>query len=602
MKLTQVLILFLFVAGLSGCQTPETPTEPVPWVTFEMPTRTPFSIIEPRTPRPTSTPDATATPTFTRTPTITPTPLPPVEAYFQAYDQELSTLVAKLKTAPSAPADLTLPAEDNRHIQFVPMDERLYIVQTLLFPDYVVGDASTPDTLLVAYSYGRSGCLGLFGMTCQFQGVDVTILLLAENGDSLYLFDKSVTEAGGSGAPTSRVIPLYAVGLMRSLGGQAKVVEEILEIIISFAAGTDLVDNASSYVRPDTQTRVVILRQALLSEYWTDREEAADSLAEIGPDAAAAVPELIVALTDEEWRVSSSAIHALSQIGPAAADAIPTLSNQLGDERFSDSHDGIIYALAKIGSAEEVLPTLVAALKDPDYDVRRTAVRALGEYGNASSKTVEEVLAALVSALKDPDDDVRKTAVEALGKYGTAAAQIVKYLTPLLNDEVLDVREATAEALGNIGPAAPESIPALISALENESNANFQCTIIISLENFGPQAAPAVPALMRILDAGEKCISVTLNLLGNIGPAAAEAVPAITPYLVKVEYLSLTAANALTKMGPAAIQAVPALIDLLKLGNYTERYTALKALTAITGQDLGEEQDKWQAWWDTNKP
>jgi len=525
-----------------------------------------------------------------------------VEAYFRAYDQELSTLVAKLKTAPSAPAGLTLPAEDNRHIQFVPMDERLYYVQTLLFPDYVVGNAITPNKLLVVYSYGRSGCLGLFGMTCQFQGMDVTILLLAENGDSLYLFDKSVTEAGGSGAPTSRVIPLYAVGPMRSLGGQAKAIEEVLEIIISFAAGTDLVDNASLYVRPDTQTRVAILRQALLSEYWTDREEAADSLAEIGPDAAAAVPELIDALADKEWRVRSSAIHALAQIGPAAAASIPALNNLLGDERFSDSHAAIISALAKIGSAEEVLPTLVGALKDTDDDVRITAVRALGGYGDASSKTVEAVLPILVGVLKDTDDDIRKTAVEALGEYGAAAAQTVEDLIPLLNDEVLDVRQATAQTLGKIGPAAAESIAALVSALNTESDSSAQCTIITTLEFFGPQAAPAVPGLMRVLEAGEVCIYQTLNILGNIGPAAAEAVPAITPYLLKVEFLSLNATNALTKMGPAAIQAVPALIDLLKLGNSIERYNALKALTAITGQGLGEEPDQWQAWWDANKP
>jgi HEAT repeat protein len=602
MRQSQLIIHVVLAMGISGCQAAKTPVEACPLCTAGYPTMPEFPPERSRTPRPTWTPEPTATPTLTPTPTITPTPLPSVEAYYQVYDQELSTLVAKLKIAPSSPADLTLPAEENRHIQFVPMDERLYYVQTLLFPDYVVGDASTPNTLLVAYSYGRSGCLGLFGMTCQFQGVDVTILLLVEKDDSWYLFDKSVTKAGGSGAPTSRVIPLYAVSLMRSLGGQAKTVEEILEIIISFAAGTDLVESAGSYVRPDVQTRVAILRQSLQSEYWTDREKAADSLAEIGPDAAAAVPELIVALTDEEGRVSSSAIHALSQIGPAAADAIPTLTNLLGDERFSDSHDGIIYALTKIGSAEEVLPTLLAALKDPDDDVRSTAVGALGEYGNVSSKIVEEVLAALVGALKDPDVEVRKTAVEALGKYGTVAAQIVKYLTPLLNDEVLDVREATVKALGNIGPAAPESIPALISALENESNANFQCTIIISLENFGPQAAPAVPALMRILDVGEKCISMTLDLLGNIGPAAAEAVSTITPYLMKGEYLSHTAIKALAKMGPSAMQAVPALIDLLRLGNGTESRTTLEALTAITGQDLGEQPGAWQTWWDTNKP
>ncbi|HMG95114.1 MAG TPA: HEAT repeat domain-containing protein, partial [Gemmatimonadaceae bacterium] len=55
---------------------------------------------------------------------------------------------------------------------------------------------------------------------------------------------------------------------------------------------------------------------------------------------------------------------------------------------------------------------------------------------------------ALVGLLSNPDADLRKDAVEALGKIGTPTA--VQAITKALTDRDPQVRKAAAEALGDI--------------------------------------------------------------------------------------------------------------------------------------------------------
>ena len=68
-------------------------------------------------------------------------------------------------------------------------------------------------------------------------------------------------------------------------------------------------------------------------------------------------------------------------------------------------------ALGTIGpAADDAAPALVAALKDPDDDLRRHAVYALGEIGPPAVETAP----ALVAVLKDPNVTVRRDAANAL--------------------------------------------------------------------------------------------------------------------------------------------------------------------------------------------
>src|SRR2546428_5023290 len=64
---------------------------------------------------------------------------------------------------------------------------------------------------------------------------------------------------------------------------------------------------------------------------------------------------------------------------------------------------------------EQALPRLLAVLKDPNPEQRRTAAQSLGKIAR------KEAVPALVEALRDPDAGVRRNAAWALGMIGEPA-------------------------------------------------------------------------------------------------------------------------------------------------------------------------------------
>src|SRR2546428_11038825 len=65
---------------------------------------------------------------------------------------------------------------------------------------------------------------------------------------------------------------------------------------------------------------------------------------------------------------------------------------------------------------EQVLPRLLAVLRDPNPGQRRTAAQSLGKIAG------KEAVPALVEALRDPDAGVRRNAAWAPGMDGGGAA------------------------------------------------------------------------------------------------------------------------------------------------------------------------------------
>src|SRR2546428_11840782 len=64
---------------------------------------------------------------------------------------------------------------------------------------------------------------------------------------------------------------------------------------------------------------------------------------------------------------------------------------------------------------EQALPRLLAVLKDPNPEQRRTAAQSLGKIAR------KEAVPALMEALRDPDAGVRRHAAWALGLIGEEA-------------------------------------------------------------------------------------------------------------------------------------------------------------------------------------
>jgi HEAT repeat protein len=113
------------------------------------------------------------------------------------------------------------------------------------------------------------------------------------------------------------------------------------------------------------------------------------------------------------------------------------------------------YALRQISDAHAVEP-LIAALRDPDWHVRERAAGALEQIGDA--RAVEP----LIAALRDPDADVRESAADALGEIGAPA---VEPLIAALRDPDAEVRGSAAYALGKIGDV--RAVEPLIAALRD---------------------------------------------------------------------------------------------------------------------------------------
>jgi HEAT repeat protein len=226
------------------------------------------------------------------------------------------------------------------------------------------------------------------------------------------------------------------------------------------------------------------LVEALSSDEWREREQAAETLWSMGLKAGAAVPVLIERLADEEWHVRKAAAMALSRMGAAAEQAVPSLIAALGDEEWHVRKPAA-EALAAIGPASTpAVGALIVALGDEEWHVRKPAAAALAAIGRASEPAVPH----LIEVLGDEEWHVRKPAAEALAAIGPAAKPAVTELIFALNDEEWHVRKPAALALGAIGPAAKDAVPALRECL-NDPEEQVQRAATDAIEKIIRQAS-----------------------------------------------------------------------------------------------------------------
>ena len=137
--------------------------------------------------------------------------------------------------------------------------------------------------------------------------------------------------------------------------------------------------------------------------------------------------------------------------------------------------------------------TLIANLSSDERSVRAEAAEQLSRCGDAKSAA-----AALVSAAGDSDERVREWATAALEELGSPHAADVARLTELLIASAADSRYWAATLIGRLGPAASTAVPALVSALENDSETSVRERAAWALGEIGPAAKLALPALARV--------------------------------------------------------------------------------------------------------
>ncbi len=207
--------------------------------------------------------------------------------------------------------------------------------------------------------------------------------------------------------------------------------------------------------RPTVDTLI----EALDSNNERERLNAAYRLGKAG---AAAVPPLKQALHGTSDTIRNYAGYALSLTG---APAVPTLIDAL--QATSDSvRAAAAFALADMGkTAEEAMPALTRAARDPDAWVRRHATEGLGLIGQQVSDEIDlsETVQILIDRLCDDYHWVRDNAARALAKLGTPAEPAIPTLVAQLEDENRYVRFHAALALKQI--KTPEAQDALFNHL-----------------------------------------------------------------------------------------------------------------------------------------
>lgn len=196
-------------------------------------------------------------------------------------------------------------------------------------------------------------------------------------------------------------------------------------------------------------------------------------------------------------------------------------------------------ALAELRDPVTVEP-LIAALADPDWEVRAAAAAALGMIRDPRA------LGPLLAALRDPVKGLRQAAAGSLGQIGDPRA--VEALAVALRDPDAGVRAMAAGTLGQFG-AGPWVEP-LAAALADQDREVHQA----ALRSLGRIGDPrAVPGLIAIFKSGESWVDRddAARALGAIGDPRA-----VDPLLTALRIHGSIVALALRRSAAEALVAI----------------------------------------------
>ncbi len=201
-----------------------------------------------------------------------------------------------------------------------------------------------------------------------------------------------------------------------------------------------------------------------------------------------------------------------------------------------------------------------------------------------------EQIPSLIEKLKSPDATIRAEVADDLRGLGPKAAAAVVELRRLLDDPAVLVRMSAAAALLNIAPADARSLDVLARGLA-AAEASVRRHAAQAAGCAGAAAAPLAAKLVGLLtDADELTRFAALQAIATLGPDAAVARDAVVKLLDDPAMVS-DAADALGRMGPAARPAQKRLAELLKAEPIALRWTAVRAMSQIGGEDAAPAVD-----------
>ena len=238
-------------------------------------------------------------------------------------------------------------------------------------------------------------------------------------------------------------------------------------------------------------------------------------------DEPANVDDLIKVVQSEDASAYLAA-EAIGHLGPKGKPAKDALIKALAskDDRLRIA-SGLALAAIDLedeSTAKLVVKTLIAALADPDPNVRREALRAISNIRRAQP----EELKLIAKALADSDRFVALHATEALASLGERGV-------PLLTEATKNSKTSmwALLALETVGPKAHEAQDAVIALLK-EQDTVLREQAALTLSRIAPDAKKAIPALLPLLD--DEVIPVRAAAAFAIAQFGADASAATTKF------------------------------------------------------------------------
>ena len=281
------------------------------------------------------------------------------------------------------------------------------------------------------------------------------------------------------------------------------------------------------------------------------RQHAATALGDIGTESHRAIPDLVALLEDRDPEVRLAVLRSFPRLG-----SLPVASRETVLRLMKDTDPRIRLAATTIlgGDAlgsEDAVAGLLAALKDPDAEVRAAAAADLSQTNGRQGISLDEhsirsyyqsgaalagspgAGAALRAALSDPDPRVRSAVVYVLPIFRREAGESVPLLVARLKDTSVLVRLAAAIALGQFGADARAAVPALLDAIADPAGTRMNDFSISSkaaqsLRAISPEStATMIDRLFALLGDPDD------DIRGSAGQALQDLGPELTPRLFR---------------------------------------------------------------------
>ncbi|MBI1922712.1 HEAT repeat domain-containing protein [Candidatus Poribacteria bacterium] len=232
-------------------------------------------------------------------------------------------------------------------------------------------------------------------------------------------------------------------------------------------------------------------------------------------------------------------------------------------------------ALGKTGDARAVEP-LIAAWRDPEKDVRGTALGAVGKIGIPA-------IEALINALRHPEIGVRTKASCALDRIGdqireSGDLRAVEPLIAAFGEKSHRIRTHAASTLGKLGDG--RAVEPLIAELNNPKGAHVRTAEALGKLGDTSAEVPLIDALEREMNRPEPDIGVCHHVLRALERIGRPALELLLPFLQHPN------ANSRRKLawllaGFGNAKAVDLLIGMRKDPHPHVRSRVVQALSAI---------------------